>query len=158
MVVMRRAMVLALVAALAGTLWYLRDPAWLIDQTTGLRPAERAPDGSVFRWSGGHASFFVPSDATAIRIPLATTFDARGAAPMVVTVFVDDVRAGRVLLTDDRWQSLTIPLPPRGSRRVWRIDIRTSVVREDNHGVKLGEVQVIRAAFAKASAGQAGDQ
>ena len=63
---------------------------------------------------------------------------------MVVTVFVDDVRAARVLLADDGWKSVTVPLPPRGSRRVRRIDVRTSVVRDDNHGVKVGEVEVIR--------------
>ena len=57
---------------------------------------------------------------------------------MVVTAYVDDARAGRVLLTDEAWQALTIALPPRGSRRVRRIDLRTSVVREDNHGVKVG--------------------
>ena len=44
---------------------------------------------------------------------------------------------------DDAWRTLTIALPPRGSRRVRRIDIRTSVVRDDNHGVKLGEIHEI---------------
>ena len=136
----RGAKILGLVAAFICAAWYLRDPAWLIQQTTGLRAPQRAPDGTVFRWSGGHASFFVPSDAGTIRLPVATTFDAAGAAPMVVTVFVDDVRAGRILLIDEAWRTLTIPLPPRGSRRVRRIDIRTSVVRDDNHGVKVGEI------------------
>jgi hypothetical protein len=137
---MRRAGIAAILVALACGFWYVRDPPWLVDQTTGLRAPERAADGSVFRWSGGHASFFVPADAGTIRIPLATTFDGRGTAPMVVTAYVDDARAGRVLLTDEAWQALTIPLPPRGSRRVRRIDIRTSVVREDNHGVKVGAI------------------
>jgi hypothetical protein len=132
--------ILALVAALGGGAWYLRDPAWLIHQTTGLRAPERGPDGTVFRWSGGHASFFVPSDAGTIRVPVATTFEAADAMPMVVTVSVDDVRAARMLLIDDAWHTLTIPLPPRGSRRVRRIDIRTSVVRDDNHCVKVGEI------------------
>lgn len=141
---MRRAWVLAALVAMACAVWYLRDPPWLIDQTTGLRAPRRAPDGTVFRWSGGHASFFVPSDASAIRIPVATTFEAGGAEPMVVTGFVDDRRAGRVLLTHEGWQTLTLPLPPRGSRRVRRIDIRTSIVRDDNHGVRIGEVQVTR--------------
>jgi hypothetical protein len=44
-------------------------------------------------------------------------------------------------LIDDAWHTLTVPLPPRGSRRVRRIDIRTSVVRDHNHGVKVGEVR-----------------
>jgi len=138
---MRRTVgILALVAAVGCAAWYLRDPPWLIHQTTGLRAPERAPDGTIFRWAGGHASFFVPADAGTIRVPLATTFDAGGSKPMVVTVFVDDGRAARILLIDDAWRTLTIPLPPRGSRRVRRIDIRTSVVRDDNHGVKVGEI------------------
>ena len=60
---------------------------------------------------------------------------------MVVTVYVDDARAWRVLLTDEAWQTIVVTLPPRGSRRVRRIDIKTSVVREDNHGVKVGEIR-----------------
>ena len=138
----RHAPLVILLGALGCAVWYLRDPAWLIDQSTGLRAPEKAADGTVFRWSEGHASFFVPSDAGTIRIPVSTTFGADGTAPMMVTVFVDDARAGRLLLTDDAWHSMTIPLPPRGSRRVRRIDIRTSVVRDDNHGVRVGAVQV----------------
>jgi hypothetical protein len=134
--------------AVAGALAYLRDPAWLANQTTGLRPWQRGADGSMFRWSGNHASFFVPADAQAIRIPVATTFPNPGALPMVVSFFVDDVRAAPVMLTDETWQDVTVPLPRRGSRRVRRIDVRTSVTRDDNHGVKLGEAQVIRTAFA----------
>ena len=139
---MRGAKILALLAAVVCALWYLRDPAWLIGQTTGLRRPERAADGRVFRWSGGHASFFVPSAGGTVRIPVSTTFDARGADPMVVSVFVDDVRVARLLLTDEAWRDVTITLPPAGSRRVRRIDIRTSVVREDNHGIRMGEAQV----------------
>jgi len=139
---MRTAKIAVMLAVVLGALWYLRDPAWLIGQTTGLRPPERAADGTVYRWSGGHASFFVPSSGRTIRVPIATTFDARGDTPMVVSLFVDDVRAARVLLTDDTWHDVTVELPPAGSRRVRRIDIRTSVVREDNHGVKIGEARV----------------
>lgn len=138
---MRAAKALAILGALVCALWYLRDPAWLIGQTTGLRRPERAADGTVFRWSGGHASFFVAATERTVRIPVATTFDARGTSPMVVSVFVDDVRAARLLLTDDAWHDVTVELPPAGSRRVRRIDIRTSVVREDNHGVKIGEIR-----------------
>ena len=138
---MKQLVVLALAVAVGGAIWYLRDPAWLIHQTTGFHAPDRAPDGTVFRWAGGHASFFVPSDAGTIRLPLATTFDAADSRPAVVTVFVDDARAARILLIDDAWHVLTVPLPPRGSRRVRRIDIRTSVVREHNHAVKVGEVR-----------------
>jgi hypothetical protein len=139
---MRRAPIVALAVTVVAALWYLRDPPWLIDQRTGLRAPERAADGTTYRWSGAHASFFVPADARSVRIPIATTFDARDARAMVVSAFVDDVRAARVLLSDESWQTLAFDLPPRGSRRVRRIDIRTSVVRDDNHGVKMGEVQL----------------
>jgi hypothetical protein len=134
----------AVLVSAFGALWYLRDPGWLITQTTGLRGWERSADGARFRWSGGHASFFVPSDEQVVRIPVATTFDARGSEPMVVTFTIDGERAGRLLLTDGAWQEVTLTLPPRGSRRVRRIDVRTSVTREDNHGVQLGELQVSR--------------
>jgi hypothetical protein len=133
-----------LIICAGGALGYLRDPAWLITQTTGLRNWERSPDGTRFRWSGGHASFFVPSGEQAVRIPVATTFDARGSEPMVVTFTIDGARAARVLLTDGAWQEVTLALPPRGSRRVRRVDVRTSVTREDNHGVRLGEPSISR--------------
>jgi hypothetical protein len=133
-----------LIASACGGLWYLRDPAWLLTQTTGLRSWERAADGTRFRWSGGHASFFVPSDERIVRIPVATTFDDRGSEPMVVTFTIDGSRAGRVLLTDGAWQEVTLSMPPRESRRVRRVDVRTSVTREGNHGVQLGEPKVSR--------------
>jgi hypothetical protein len=144
---MRRLAVVALVLVFAGTLAYLRDPSWLASQTTGLRGWERRADGTAYRWSGGHASFFVPSDAAHVRIPIATTFDARaprGDEPMVVTFAIDDVRAGRALLADEGIQNVTLQMPPRGSRKVRRIDVRTSVTREGNRGVKIGEVMVSR--------------
>lgn len=135
----------ALVAALAGALWYLRDPAWLADQTTGLRGWERGRDGSTYRWSGGHASFFVPADARQMRISVATSFDSRaprGDEPMLVSFTIDDNRAGRALLSDPGFRDVVLEMPPRGSRRVRRVDIRTNLTREDNHGVKIAEVRI----------------
>ena len=137
---MKRALMILCFAAAA--LWYLRDPAWVIDQTTGLRPWQREADGRVVRWSGGHASFFVPADAGELRIPVSTTFDARepgGDRPMIVTFTIDDRRAARVLLTDSAWRDVTLPLPPPGGRRVRRVDIRTNITRADNHGVRIGQ-------------------
>jgi hypothetical protein len=133
---------LTLLCAVAAALWYLRDPAWVIDQTTGLRPWQREADGRVVRWSGGHASFFVPADAGELRIPISTTFDERepgGDRPMLVTFTVDDRRAARVVLTDSSWQDVTFALPPPGGRRVRRVDIRTNITRGDNHGVRIGQ-------------------
>jgi len=132
--------VLALLAAIA----YLRDPPWLIDVSSGLRPWQQTAAGVRYRWSGGHASFFVPSDARRIGIPIATTFDARGARPMLVTITIDDQRAARLVLNDGAWRRVLIAMPPRGSRRVRRVDIRTNVVREDNRGVQVGEIAIER--------------
>jgi hypothetical protein len=140
-----RVLQLIVVAVLCiGALWYLRDPGWLSAQTSGLGRWEHAPDGTRYRWSGGHASFFVPSDASQIRIPIATTFDAPYDAPMTVRVTVDDTLAGSIVLTDARWQTVPLRLPRLGSRSVRRIDVRTNITRPDNHGVMIGEIDVVR--------------
>jgi hypothetical protein len=128
-----------LIAALA----YLHDPPWLIGQTTGLRAWEQRAGEPRYRWSGGHASFFVRADAGAIAIPVSTTFDASDHRPMMVSVTVDDRPAARIVLTNAAWQRLRVDLPPPGSRRVRRIDVRTSVTREGNHGVRIGEVHAV---------------
>lgn len=141
---MRRLLMVVVLLALAAALLYLRDPPWLIDYTTGLRGWERAEDGAAFRWSTSHASFFVPSDAGVLVLPLSTTFDAGDEKPMLVTVTIDDVRAARVLLEDARWQHVPLTLPRPGSRRVRRIDVRTSVTRDDYRGVRIGELKIER--------------
>ena len=134
--------VLGVLCAAVVALWYLRDPAWVINQTTGLRPWQRESDGRVVRWSGGHASFFVPADAGEVRIPISTTFDERepgGDRPMIVTFTIDDRRAARILLTDTTWREVLLTLPPPARRRARRIDIRTNITRADNHGVRIGQ-------------------
>ena len=141
---MRRLLTLAVLLAIAGGILYLRDPPWLITYTTGVRAWERAEDGTPFRWSTSHASFFVPADAGLVLLPVSTTFDAGGDKPMLVTITIDDVRASRVLLEDPRWQLVTLTLPKPGSRRVRRIDVRTSLTRNDNRGVRIGELKVSR--------------
>ena len=141
----RRAALAALAIAGAAALAYLRDPAWLAGHTTGLRVWQRDPDGTAYRWSGGHASFFVPADARLVRIAVATTFDpraARGAEPMLVTFTVDDARAGRTSLADGEFRDVVLELPPRGARRLRRVDVRTSVTRDGNHGIKIRDVMV----------------
>jgi len=145
MAMTRREWIAVFAAGLAAALWYLRDPSWLADQTTGLRGWERTADGNGHRWSGGHASFFVPADAHQVRIPVATTFDARepgGDRPMVVAFTIDDVRATRALLDDTSVHEVVLQMPPPGSRRLRRIDLRTSVTREGNRGVKVGAVSM----------------
>ncbi len=63
---------------------------------------------------------------------------------MMVTLSVDDAVAARVVLTGGGWTRVRVALPPRGTRRVRRIDVRTSVTRDDNHGVRIGEVEFER--------------
>ena len=128
-------------AALAGVLAYLRDPPWLIDQTSGLRPWEQRAGQPRYRWSTAHASFFVPADAGAFDLPVSTTFDGPGDRPMLVTVTVDDEVAARAVLTDSSWTRIHVALPPAGTRRVRRVDVRTSIVRDGNHGVRIGELE-----------------
>ena len=145
MAVTRRSWIAVLAAVLAAALWYLRDPPWLATQTTGLRGWERAADGSLHRWSGGHATFFVPAEARQVRIPVATTFDwrePRGGEPMMISFAIDDVRAARTVLDDTNGREVVLHMPPRGSRRVRRVDLRTSVTREGNRGVKVGAVSM----------------
>jgi hypothetical protein len=128
--------------ALAGALWYLRDPAWIGTQSTGMWDREHGPDGTWYRWTNSHASFFVPSDARAARLRVSTTFDANGSQPMIVTVSIDDVRAATIALTDASWHEIVLPLPPKGSRHERRIDVRTNIVRADNRGVRVADVEL----------------
>jgi hypothetical protein len=142
MAVTRLRWIAVLAAVLAAALWYLRDPPWLATQTTGLRGWEQGPDGA-HRWSSGHATFFVPAEARQVRIPVATTFDwrePRGGEPMMVSFTIDDVRAVRTVLHDESVREVVLQMPPPGSRRVRRVDLRTSVTREGNRGVKVGAV------------------
>jgi hypothetical protein len=141
MVTRRIVIVLVCCALVGGALAYLHDPPWLIDQTTGLRNWERPPGEPRFRWSGGHASFFVRADAGSFELPVSTTFDERDDRPMMVTVSIDDEVVARVVLTDASWTRVHVAMPPPGRRRVRRVDVRTSVTREGNHGVRIGELE-----------------
>ena len=131
---------LAALIGLFGALAYLHNPPWLAHQTVGLRPAQTGRDGRRFRFSGMHAAFYLPSNAGVVHIPVATTFDEQGRDPMVVTFWIDDVRSARLLLTDADWHDVELNIPRRRWRRLVRVDVRTSVVRPDNHGVKIGEI------------------
>lgn len=141
---MRKALVAALVCgtlAIAG-LAYLRDPPWILSMTSGLREWESDAAGVRFRWMGGHASFFVPAGAHSVQIPLRTTFDSPSDWPIAAAITIDDRPADRVVLSDPGWRWSTLRLPPAGSRRARRIDIRVDRTRDDNHGAQIGEIQV----------------
>jgi hypothetical protein len=133
---------LAVAVIVMVSLAYLRDPAWLARVESGFGRWETAPDGTRYRWAGGHASFFVPSDATTVTIPVRTTFANAGERNVVLSVFVDDRQAGQLDLIDDRWQVSELRLPPRGSRHLRRIDLRADRLRGENRAVQVGEVLV----------------
>lgn len=138
---MRRLLTAVVVLGVAGALVYLRDPPWLISYTTGLRAWERAEDGTAFRWSTSHASFFVPADAGAVRIPVSTTFGADDDAPLLISVAIDDVRVARVLLETAQWHYIAITLPEPGGRRVRRVDIRATAPRGSYRRFRIGEIK-----------------
>ena len=123
---------------------YLRDPPWLLSTSSGMRGWETDTSGARVRWTGGHASFFVPADARAIELPLRTTFDHPDDWPITVSVAIDDRPADRIVLENGQWHQVVLVMPPRGTRRVRRIDIRADRTRDDNRGAALGEVVIRR--------------
>ena len=121
----RRRLVQSLVSAAiaVATLAYLYDPPWIAGMTTGFHRWEQFPSGARFRWTNGHASFFVPADAMMITIPMRAAFSGFDGAP-VIALRVSFVGGG----TD---------------RRFRRVDVRVNRVRtEGNLGIQIGEVLV----------------
>jgi hypothetical protein len=132
------ALVLVVVAA-----WYLHDPPWAGDVTSGMRPWEEDPPGTHFRWTTGRASFFVPSKASEMTMPVRALFPLRNDKPVSVSVSVDDQLLFEVQLRQPaNWETITAPLPHRAtSRRYRRVEVRVDrVVGSFNLGVQLGQV------------------
>jgi len=98
------------------------------------------PHGTQFRWTDGHASFFVPSRAAEMTLRMQSVFPS---APVVVAVSVDDRWLVDVRLVDPTtWVTSTVPLPRRSTRRTFRrVELRVSrVVPPFNLGVMVGEI------------------
>jgi hypothetical protein len=133
--------VLIVLSLIATALAYLREPGWLARTDYGFRGWQAEADGTRFRWTGGHASFFVPATARSVRIPIRTTF-APGDPAVLVSLAIDDRPADAIVLRDPAWQVRTLALPPPGRRKLRRIDIRVDRVREGNRGAQIGELQV----------------
>lgn len=132
--------------ALAGLL-YLRDPAWLINFDSGLYGWEHNRAGQRFRWMGARASFFVPSDAKAVSIPLHALFITDDRRPFVVRVDVNDRPAMQVVLADEQWApaELRVVVPKNWSRKVVRIDLHASRTWSDRAiSVQVGEVAITK--------------
>ena len=135
-------------AALAvACLAYLYDPPWIEHVTTGMRRWEERPAGTRFRWTNGHASFFVPADGKMLTVPMRAVFPDPNGGPVTVKVSVDDRWLADVVLADpDAWERPRLPLPRRPTRRHFRrVDLRVSrVVPAGNYGVQTGEIAVER--------------
>ncbi len=131
------------VVAIVGAVAYLRDPSWIGAVTSGLRPWEEDPPGTRFRWTAGRASFFVPSDATSLTIPLRSVFPARLGGASAVQILADGRWLATVRLDDPTaWVKTTLPIGGRTTRRYRRIDLRVDrVVPPFMLGVMVGEVE-----------------
>jgi hypothetical protein len=141
----RRALTVCFVVTiLIAALAYLRDPPWLARIESGFRDWETAADGTRYRWTSGHASFFVPAAASAITIPARTTFETPGEPSVLVSIAIDDRAADEFVLRDDGWQVRKLRMPPPGRRHLRRIDVRVDRLREGNRGAQIGEVTVAR--------------
>ena len=145
--------IVAAAVACAAAAIYLHDPPWVGGVTTGFRLWQTDGRGDRFRWTTGRASFFVPSDTTAMTLrfrPLAPLSDK----PITVDVSVDDRQLATIELPDrlhpdpNLWVRTTLPLPWRPtSRRFRRVDLRVHRWREEFHqGVQFGEVELERPA------------
>ena len=135
--------VLLTMAALA----YLYDPPWIGGMTTGFHRWEQHAAGFPFRWTNGHASFFVPADATMLTMPMRAAFAGPDGTNVTVKVTVDDRWLADIVLDDpDAWVRPRLPLPRTPTRRSHRrVDVRVNRVRiEGNLGIQMAEVVVER--------------
>jgi hypothetical protein len=135
------------ISLLLGAAWYLYDPPWVGGLTSGLRDWEEDPPGTRFRWTAGHASFYIPSDATEMTLPMRAPVPSPDGRPVIVRVSVDDRALTEIVITDPRaWVAPRLPLPRRATRRRYRrVDLQVSRTQEYlNLGVQLGEAQFAR--------------
>lgn len=136
--------VLSLAVAVGATLIYLRDPAWLIDVSSGFGHWQQ--DGNTrFRWTKGRASFFVPAETKLVRVPLRARFRTTSEPPVLVRIDVDDAAASLVALGDERWTEAVVRMEPsrRRPRHVVRLDLHVDRTWGDRGlGVQVGVVTV----------------
>lgn len=104
---------LVFIVLAVAALWWLRDPAWVGTYRHGIHT-----DG----WTGGRASFFVPSDRASV------TFDVAGhdQFTMQVSFFVDGRLVDRFSLGAD-WRTVTLPTEQFATSRAHRrVDIHVA--------------------------------
>ena len=134
------------------------DELTLEELSSGLYgwEVERA-SGKRFRWSGRHATLFVPTDAGHVRIPLRALQADNMGEPVRVGISVAGRHVMRVPLTDASWVEAPLPLTHSGrSRAPQRLDLqvdrtwspaRVQPGSGDGRtlGVKVWELAIVRA-------------
>jgi hypothetical protein len=142
----RRLLIVAgVLALLACAAWHLYDPPWVASVTSGLRDWEEDPPGTRFRWTAGRASFFVPSAATEMTVPIRAVFPSPNATAVTVTMRVDDRFLADIAIADvNAWTRTSVPLPRRGTWRSYRrVELRVNrTAGPYNLGVQLGEISL----------------
>jgi hypothetical protein len=136
----RRLLPLIACVLVVGVVVYLRDPSWLVSVDAGFARWERDADGAAYRWTSGHASFFVRSDASTLVVPIRAVGWAGSA--VTVSIAIDDRPADRLTISDERWHESTLRLAGATDRRHRRIDIRVNRTLPGNRGVQVGEIRV----------------
>jgi hypothetical protein len=127
--------------AMAAVLAYLYDPPWIGNVTSGMREWDYSQPGTVFRWTTGRASLFIPGDATAVMIPLRSGFPGPLGGPVPVEIRVDGRFLATITLTDpEAWVRQELPLGRRKThRRFRRIDLHVPrVIGQGLLGVMTG--------------------
>ena len=143
----RVAILTAILIAMAAAGWYLHDPPWIAGITSGLRSWEEDPPGTRFRWTAGHATFYIPSDVVELTLPLRGAFPSPNGGAVLVRMSVDDRWLADFELHDPAaWVRQTMPIPDRPtSRRYRRVELRISrTVGQYNLGVQVGELEFRR--------------
>jgi hypothetical protein len=127
----------------AALLAVLRDPPWLGAVTSGLSPWAQDKDGARFRWTTGHATLYVPTEAQTVIVPLRAERFTPDFLPVIVRLHVDGQPVNAIRLEDEGWQDVPIRVGlVRATRRHRRIEVRVNrtygrLIR----GIKLGEVR-----------------
>ena len=129
--------IIAAVALVLAALAYLRDPPWLLNITSGLTRWETDPDGTRYRWTTGHASFFVPSSAEVVTFRLRAPKEDPRDWPITATISIDDRPADVIKVNEEDWTPVRLRMPSRAERNARRIDITLDRVRSQNRGVQL---------------------
>ena len=141
---MKRAVAaIVVLGAIGGALWYLRDPTWLRDSTSGMTGWHEGEGGIRFRWTTGHSSFFVPADSARVTIPLRVDFGHYSREPFRVRIDVNDNEVATVVLANEDWTDVTIDPTPYPSNGRWlkRIDLYLDRCWGDMRlGVQIGDV------------------